>query len=72
VCVCPCSVGFGERCVLRAVQVTARKKKFPLDNMTVETHVTVWKTIDAIDVSGDVACVCFVSPDADSHADGTC
>jgi hypothetical protein len=31
-------------------QVTARKKKYPLDNMTVETHVTIWKSPDFIDV----------------------
>jgi hypothetical protein len=32
------------------LQVTARRKKHPLDSMTVETHVTIWKSPDLIDV----------------------
>lgn len=41
---------FNPSAFLTAImQVTARRKKHPLDSMTVETHVTIWKSPDLID-----------------------
>jgi hypothetical protein len=44
------------------IQVTARRKKYPLDSMTVETHVTVWKSPDAIDVRRTRSCDIWAPP----------